>query len=166
MVAWYPISALASYLFSGRFDPAPPKSDKSSALISDVSPFFIVIITTFRGNMYLPYEMFRHQLLLNLKAIKYLGWEEIIMNKVLRARAEERKWNSKTAQPVMTLISVPLGGDLVHAFVMIVVLATYSLFFGQVLTPAILFTTLVLVDLQTTAINVSESRQLQYLLLA
>jgi len=54
----------------------------------------------------------------------------------------------------MTLISVPLGGDLVHAFVMIVILATYTLFFGQVLTPAILFTTLVLVDLQTTAINV------------
>jgi hypothetical protein len=36
VVVWYPISALASYLFSGRFDPAPPKSDKSSALISDV----------------------------------------------------------------------------------------------------------------------------------
>ncbi|KAG0052672.1 hypothetical protein BGZ83_002281 [Gryganskiella cystojenkinii] len=127
VIIWYPISALASYLFSGRFDPAPPKSDKSSALISD--------------------------LLSNLKAIKYLGWEEIIMDKILRARAEERRWNSKTAQPVMTLISVPLGGDLVHAFVMVVILGAYSLYFGQILTPAVLFTTLVLVDLQTTAIN-------------
>jgi len=52
VVVWYPISALASYLFSGRFDPAPPKSDKSSALISDVSPFLLVNIDDFPKQQY------------------------------------------------------------------------------------------------------------------
>ncbi|KAF9572321.1 hypothetical protein EC968_010045 [Mortierella alpina] len=127
VIAWYPISALASFLFSGRFDPAPPKMDKSNALVADI--------------------------LANLKAIKYLAWEEVLLAKALRAREEERKTNSKTSQPVMTLISVPLGGDLVHAFVMVVILAVYSLYFEQLLTPAVLFTTLILVDIQTNAIN-------------
>ncbi|KAF9291781.1 hypothetical protein BGZ68_002159 [Mortierella alpina] len=127
VIAWYPISALASFLFSGRFDPAPPKMDKSNAFVTDI--------------------------LANLKAIKYLAWEEVLLAKALRAREEERKTNSKTSQPVMTLISVPLGGDLVHAFVMVVILAVYSLYFEQLLTPAVLFTTLILVDIQTNAIN-------------
>ncbi|KAF9953162.1 hypothetical protein BGZ72_005638 [Mortierella alpina] len=127
VIAWYPISALASFLFSGRFDPAPPKMDKSNALVTDI--------------------------LANLKAIKYLAWEEVLLAKALRAREEERKANSKTSQPVMTLISVPLGGDLVHAFVMVVILSVYSLYFEQLLTPAVLFTTLILVDIQTNAIN-------------
>ncbi|KAF9932175.1 hypothetical protein BGZ67_004872 [Mortierella alpina] len=127
VIAWYPISALASFLFSGRFDPAPPKMDKSNALVTDI--------------------------LANLKAIKYLAWEEVLLAKALRAREEERKTNSKTSQPVMTLISVPLGGDLVHAFVMVVILSVYSLYFEQLLTPAVLFTTLILVDIQTNAIN-------------
>ncbi|CAO3567640.1 unnamed protein product [Mortierella alpina] len=127
VIAWYPISALASFLFSGRFDPAPPKMDKSNALVTDI--------------------------LANLKAIKYLAWEEVLLAKALRAREEERKANSKTSQPVMTLISVPLGGDLVHAFVMVVILSVYSLYFKQLLTPAVLFTTLILVDIQTNAIN-------------
>ncbi|KAF9145848.1 hypothetical protein BGX30_006331 [Mortierella sp. GBA39] len=127
VIFWYPISALASFLFSGRFDPASIRMERSDALASD---FFA-----------------------NLKAIKYLGWEEILINKIHSARAEDRKHNSKTSQPVMTLISVPLGGDLIHAFAMTVVLAFYSLYFGQILTPAILFTTLILVDIQTSAIN-------------
>lgn len=37
VVAWYPISALASFLFSGRFDPAAVRMEKSDALASDVS---------------------------------------------------------------------------------------------------------------------------------
>ncbi|KAG0212547.1 hypothetical protein BGX28_006146 [Mortierella sp. GBA30] len=127
VMAWYPISALASFLFSGRFDPAPPKMNRSNALVSDI--------------------------LANLKAIKYLAWEEILMTKALKAREEERKTNSKVSQPVMTLISVPLGGDLIHAFVMVVILAFHSLYFGRLLTPAVLFTTLILVDIQTNAIN-------------
>ncbi|KAG0291864.1 hypothetical protein BGZ97_005765, partial [Linnemannia gamsii] len=127
VVAWYPISALASFLFSGRFDPAAVRMERSDALSSDF--------------------------LANLKAIKYLGWEEILINKIHNAREEDRKLNSKTSQPVMTLISVPLGGDLIHAFAMTVVLAFYSLYFGQILTPAILFTILILVDIQTNAIN-------------
>ncbi len=36
VIAWYPISALASFLFSGRFDPAPLKMDKSNSLVTDV----------------------------------------------------------------------------------------------------------------------------------
>lgn len=84
-----------------------------------------------------------------------MGWEEILINKIHNAREEDRKHDSKTSQPVMTLISVPLGGDLIHAFAMTVVLAFYSLYFGQILTPAILFTILILVDVQTNAINVS-----------
>lgn len=127
VVIWYPISALASFLFSGRFDPVAFRMEKSDALASDF--------------------------LANLKAIKYLGWEEILISKIHQAREEDRKHNSKTSQPVMTLISVPLGGDLIHAFAMTVVLAFYSLYFGQILTPAILFTTLILVDIQTSAIN-------------
>ncbi|KAG0219462.1 hypothetical protein BGX33_002732 [Mortierella sp. NVP41] len=127
VIAWYPISALASFLFSGRFDPVAVKMERSDALVSDF--------------------------LANLKAIKYLGWEEILINKVLKARAEERRSRTKTSQPVMTLISVPLGGDLIHAFAMTIVLAFYSLYFGQILTPAVLFTTLILVDIQTNAIN-------------
>ncbi|KAF9109673.1 hypothetical protein BGX27_007345, partial [Mortierella sp. AM989] len=127
VIAWYPISALASLLFSGRFDAVPPKLDRSNALVSD--------------------------LLANLKAIKYLGWEEVLLDNVLKTREAERKLNSKTSQPVMALISVPLGGDLIHAFTMTVILGTYSLYFGQLLTPAILFTTLILVDIQTNAIN-------------
>ncbi|KAF9190285.1 hypothetical protein BGZ50_000316 [Haplosporangium sp. Z 11] len=127
VMAWYPISALASFLFSGRFDPAPPKMDQSNALVSDI--------------------------LTNLKALKYLGWEEILIKKAIKAREEERKMNSKISQPVMTLISVPLGADLVHAFTMVVLLSVYSLYFGQLLTPATLFTILILVDIQTNAIN-------------
>ncbi|KAF9150173.1 hypothetical protein BG015_008030, partial [Linnemannia schmuckeri] len=127
VIVWYPISALASFLFSGRFDPVAVRMERSDALASDF--------------------------LANLKAIKYLGWEEILINKIHMAREEDRKHNSKTSQPVMTLISVPLGGDLIHAFAMTVVLAFYSLYFGQILTPAILFTTLILVDIQTNAIN-------------
>jgi hypothetical protein len=38
VIAWYPISALASFLFSGRFDPAPVKMERSNALVTDVSP--------------------------------------------------------------------------------------------------------------------------------
>jgi hypothetical protein len=38
---------------------------------------------------------------------------------------------------------------------MTIILAAYSLFFHELLTPAILFTTLILVDTQTTCINVS-----------
>ncbi|KAG0358957.1 hypothetical protein BG005_001558 [Podila minutissima] len=127
VIAWYPISALASFLFSGRFDPAPVKMERSNALVTD--------------------------LLTNLKAIKYLGWEEILMSKVLKARAEERHANSKTSPAVMTLISVPLGGDLIHAFVVVVILAVFSKYYDQLLTPAILFTTLISVDIQTDAIN-------------
>ncbi|KAF9961654.1 hypothetical protein BGZ65_010392 [Modicella reniformis] len=127
VVVWYPISAVSSYLFSGRFDAVPPKMNCSNALVSDF--------------------------LANLKAIKFLGWEEVLMGNVLKARADERKYNSKTAQPVMTLISMPLGGDLVHAFVMTIILAAYSLIFNERLTPAVLFTVLVLVDIQTTCIN-------------
>ncbi|KFH65450.1 hypothetical protein MVEG_08928 [Podila verticillata NRRL 6337] len=127
VIAWYPISALASFLFSGRFDPAPVKMERSNALVTD--------------------------LLTNLKAIKYLGWEDILMSKVLKAREEERHANSKTSPAVMTLISVPLGGDLVHAFVVVVVLAVFSQYYGKPLTPAILFTTLISVDIQTDAIN-------------
>ncbi|KAI7828625.1 hypothetical protein BC939DRAFT_61773 [Gamsiella multidivaricata] len=127
VIAWYPISALASFLFSGRFDAAPPKMERSGALVSDF--------------------------LANLKAIKYLGWEEILLSKVLKAREEERKLNSKTSQPVMALISVPLGGDLIHAFVVIIILSVFSLYFHQLLTPALLFTILILVDIQTSAIN-------------
>ncbi|KAF9350979.1 hypothetical protein BGX26_010893 [Mortierella sp. AD094] len=127
VVAWYPISALASFLFSGRFDVVPPELDRSNALVSDF--------------------------LANLKAIKFLGWEEVLLNNVLKTREAERKLNSKTAQPVMALISVPLGGDLVHAFVMTIILGAYSLYFGQLLTPAVLFTILILVDIQTNAIN-------------
>ncbi|KAG0376995.1 hypothetical protein BGX24_006869, partial [Mortierella sp. AD032] len=127
VVAWYPISALASFLFSGRFDPAAVRMERSDALVSDF--------------------------LANLKAVKYLGWEEILLSKIHKAREEDRKQDSKTSQPVMTLISVPLGGDLIHAFAMTVVLAFYSLYFGQILTPSILFTILILVDIQTNAIN-------------
>ncbi|KAG0032801.1 hypothetical protein BGZ82_006378 [Podila clonocystis] len=127
VIAWYPISALASFLFSGRFDPAPVKMERSNALVTD--------------------------LLTNLKAIKYLGWEEILTSKVLKARAEERHANSKTSPAVMTLISVPLGGDLIHAFVVVVILAVFSKYYDQLLTPAILFTTLISVDIQTDAIN-------------
>ncbi|KAF9174764.1 hypothetical protein BGX20_009844 [Mortierella sp. AD010] len=127
VIAWYPISALASFLFSGRFDVGSPELDRSNALVSDF--------------------------LANLKAIKFLGWEEVLLNNVLKAREAERKLNSKTSQLVMALISVPLGGDLVHAFVMTVILSAYSLYFGQLLTPAILFTILILVDIQTNAIN-------------
>ncbi|KAF9913001.1 hypothetical protein EC991_005869 [Linnemannia zychae] len=127
VVAWYPISALASFLFSGRFDPAAVRMERSDALVSDF--------------------------LANLKAIKYLGWEEILLSKIQKAQEEDRKQDSKTAQPVMTLISVPLGGDLIHAFAMTIVLAFYSLYFGQILTPSILFTILILVDIQTNAIN-------------
>lgn len=76
------------------------------------------------------------------------------MSKVLKARAEERHTNSKTSPAVMTLISVPLGGDLIHAFVVVVILAVFSQYYGQLLTPAILFTTLISVDIQTDAINV------------
>ncbi|KAG0343622.1 hypothetical protein BG004_005130 [Podila humilis] len=127
IIAWYPISALASFLFSGRFDPAPVKLERSNALVTD--------------------------LLTNLKAIKYLGWEDIMMDKVLKARAEERRANSKTSPAVMTLISVPLGGDLVHAFVVVVILAMFSKYYDQLLTPAILFTMLISIDIQTDAIN-------------
>ncbi|KAF9410567.1 hypothetical protein BGZ94_001603, partial [Podila epigama] len=127
VIAWYPISALASFLFSGRFDPAPHKMERSNALVTD--------------------------LLTNLKAIKYLSWEEILVDKVLKARAEERRANSKTSPAVMTLISVPLGGDLVHAFVVVVILSVFSFYYDQILTPAILFTMLISVDLQTDAIN-------------
>lgn len=76
------------------------------------------------------------------------------MSKVLKAREEERHANSKTSPAVMTLISVPLGGDLVHAFVVVVILAVFSQYYDQLLTPAILFTTLISVDIQTDAINV------------
>ncbi|KAF9928521.1 hypothetical protein FBU30_002320 [Linnemannia zychae] len=127
VVAWYPISALASFLFSGRFDPVAVRMEKSDALVSDF--------------------------LANLRAIKYLGWEEILINKIHKARDEDRKQNSKISQPVMTLISVPLGGDLIQAFAMTAVLAIYTLYFGQTLTPSILFTTLILVNIQTDAIN-------------
>ncbi|KAF9205597.1 hypothetical protein BGZ49_003809 [Haplosporangium sp. Z 27] len=127
VIAWYPISALASFLFSGRFDAVPPKLDRSNALVSDF--------------------------LANLKAIKFLGWEEVLMSNVLKAREEERKLNSKISQPVLALISVPLGGDLVHAFVVITLLIAYSVYFGQILTPSILFTVLILVDIQTDVIN-------------
>ncbi|KAI1311040.1 hypothetical protein EDD11_003582 [Mortierella claussenii] len=127
VVAWYPISAVASFLFSGRFDAVEPKVDRSNALVSDV--------------------------LANLKAIKFLGWEEVLLSKVIKAREEERRYNSKSAQPVMALISVPLGGDLIHAFVMTITLSAFSIYFGQRLTPAILFTILILVDIQTNAIN-------------
>lgn len=37
VVIWYPISALASFLFSGRFDPVAFRMEKSDALASDVS---------------------------------------------------------------------------------------------------------------------------------
>lgn len=77
------------------------------------------------------------------------------MSKVLKARAEERHANSKTSPAVMTLISVPLGGDLIHAFVVVVILAVFSKYYDQLLTPAILFTTLISVDIQTDAINVT-----------
>ncbi|KAF9439362.1 hypothetical protein BGZ76_000023 [Entomortierella beljakovae] len=126
VIAWYPISALGSFLFSGRFDATPPRLERSNALVSDF--------------------------LANLKAVKYLGWEKILIGNVLKARETERKLNSKIS-PVMALISVPLGGDLVQAFVMTVILTAYSVYFGQVLTPAILFTVLILVDIQTGAIN-------------
>lgn len=76
------------------------------------------------------------------------------MNKILKARVEERHANSKTSPAVMTLISVPLGGDLIHAFVIVVILAVFSKYYDQLLTPAILFTTLISVDIQTDAINV------------
>jgi hypothetical protein len=36
VLAWYPISALGSYLFSGRFDAVSPKLSRSDALVSDV----------------------------------------------------------------------------------------------------------------------------------
>ncbi|KAF9364229.1 hypothetical protein BGX34_002149 [Mortierella sp. NVP85] len=127
VLAWYPISALGSYLFSGRFDAVSPKLSRSDALVSDF--------------------------LANLKSIKFLGWEEILLGNILKAREEERKFSSKNGQPVLALISVPLGADLVQAFVMTIILAAYSLFFHELLTPAILFTTLILVDIQTTCIN-------------
>ncbi|KAF9916044.1 hypothetical protein BX616_004750 [Lobosporangium transversale] len=127
VVAWYPISAIASFLFSGRFDAVPPKMERSNALVSDF--------------------------LANLRAIKFLSWEKILLSKIQKAREEERKLKSKTAQPVLALISVPLGGDLVHAFVITVILTVFSLWFKQLLTPAILFSILILVDIQTQAIN-------------
>lgn len=37
VIVWYPISALASFLFSGRFDPAAVRMERSDALASDVS---------------------------------------------------------------------------------------------------------------------------------
>jgi hypothetical protein len=37
VIAWYPISAVSSYLFSGRFDVLSPKMSRSDALVSDVS---------------------------------------------------------------------------------------------------------------------------------
>lgn len=37
---------------------------------------------------------------------------------------------------------------------MTLILAAYSLYFQELLTPAILFTTLILVDIQTTCVNV------------
>ncbi|KAG0245363.1 hypothetical protein BGX31_007435 [Mortierella sp. GBA43] len=127
VIAWYPISAVSSYLFSGRFDVLSPKMSRSDALVSDF--------------------------LANLKAIKFLGWEEILLGNVMKAREEERKFNSKTGQPVLALISVPLGGDLIHAFVMTTILAAYSLLFKVLLTPSNLFSTLILVDLLTNCIN-------------
>jgi hypothetical protein len=59
---------------------------------------------------------------------------------------------------VLALISVPLGGDLVKAFVVTTILATYSLFFKVLLTPSNLFSTLILVDILTNCINVSATR--------
>ncbi|KAF9165929.1 hypothetical protein DFQ26_009063 [Actinomortierella ambigua] len=126
VLAWYPISAIASMLFSGKFDPRPKDMERSNALISE--------------------------LLNNLRAIKYLGWEDILMNKILKTRRQETRTDAKSS-PLMSLISVPMGGDLIHAFVAFVILASFSILFGQTLTPQILFTTLVLIDLQTHAIN-------------
>ncbi|KAG0234477.1 hypothetical protein BGW42_006558 [Actinomortierella wolfii] len=127
VMAWYPISAIASILFSGKFDPRPRDTERSNALIAE--------------------------LLNNLRAIKYLGWEDIFMAKILKTRREETYMEAKSSPTLMSLISVPLGGDLVHAFVAFVILASYCALFGQTLTPQMLFTVLILIDLQTNSIN-------------
>ncbi|KAF9971933.1 hypothetical protein BGZ73_005023 [Actinomortierella ambigua] len=127
VLVWYPISAIASMLFSGKFDPRPRDTERSNALIGE--------------------------LLNNLRAIRYLGWEDVFMAKILKTRREETRTEAKSSPTLMSLISVPLGGDLVHAFVAFVILLSFSVLFGQTLTPQILFTTLLLIDLQTHAIN-------------